>query len=100
MLFLSEGAWQQVGKGVSRKGSTVERHPRRLTSFTPGILQGLSRATIAAGLAHPSDPVTKLILGVSNYLSAGICSIDGGKPGAVCSSSGVRAAAKVLKLSV
>ncbi len=67
-------------------------------SFTPAFLKGLSRATIAAGLSDPSDPLTELILGASNYLSAGICSIDGGKPAAVCSSSGVRTAAKRLKL--
>lgn len=67
-------------------------------SFTPKLLAGLSRATIAADLSHPSNPVTQLIIGASNNISAGICAIDGGKPGAVCSSSGVQAAAKALKL--
>ncbi len=69
-------------------------------SYSPAALKGLSMATIAAGLSHPSNPVTKLILGASNYLSAGICAIDGGKPGSVCSSSGVRASANALRLSV
>lgn len=66
-------------------------------SFAPGILSGLSRATIAAGLSRADDPVTRIILGASNYMSAGICSIDDGKPSAVCSSRGVRAAATAVK---
>lgn len=67
-------------------------------SYTPAVLKGLSRATIAADLSHPTNPVTELVLGTSNYLSAGICSIDGDEPGAVCTSAGVRAAAKKLDL--
>jgi hypothetical protein len=69
-------------------------------SFNPNPLQGLSRTTIAASLRNPKNPVTKLILGASNYMSAAVCSIDGGKPGAVCTSSGVKAAAKALGLTV
>ena len=69
-------------------------------SYNPNPLQGLSRTTIAASLKDPKNPVTKLILGSSNYMSAAVCSIDGGKPGAVCSSAGVKAAAKALGLTV
>ena len=69
-------------------------------SYNPGPLQGLSRSTIAASLSNPSSAVTKLIIGTANYISAAICSIDGGKPGSVCNSSGVQAAAKALKLSI
>jgi Domain of unknown function (DUF929) len=68
-------------------------------SFNPNPLQGLSRDTIAAALKNPDNPVTKLILGTSNYMSAAVCSIDGGKPGSVCTSAGVKAAAKALKLT-
>lgn len=67
-------------------------------SFSPKFLAGLSRATIAAGLSHPSNPVTQLVLGASNDLTAGICAIDGGEPGTVCSSAGVLAAAATLGL--
>ncbi len=67
-------------------------------SYNPNPLQGLSRTTIAASLKNPGDPITKLILGTSNYMSAAICNIDGGKPGSVCSSPGVKAATKALKL--
>jgi len=69
-------------------------------SYNPNPLQGLSRTTIAASLKDPKNPVTKLILGTSNYMSAAVCSIDGGKPGAVCTSAGVKAAAKALGLTV
>ncbi len=69
-------------------------------TYNPQPLQTLSRTTIAAGLKDPSNPITKLILGTANYMSAAVCSIDGGKPGSVCTSSGVKAAAKTLKISV
>lgn len=69
-------------------------------SYTPGVLQGLSRKTIAAGLDNPKLPVTKLIIGSANNISASVCAIDGGRPGSVCSSPGVRAAAKGLGLHV
>lgn len=69
-------------------------------SFSPTPLQGLSRATIAASLRNPHNGVTQLIIGTANYMSAAICAIDGGKPGAVCHSAGVQAAAKALKLSI
>lgn len=68
-------------------------------AYSPGPLQNLSRTQIAAGLSTTSNPVTKLIIGSSNYLSASICSLTGGKPGAVCHSSGVQAAAKVMNVS-
>jgi hypothetical protein len=67
------------------------------SGFTPKFLSGLSRKTIAADLSDPSNPVTKLVLGASNYLSAGICAIDGGQPAPVCESDGVRAAAAALQ---
>lgn len=67
--------------------------------YNPQPLQGLSRATIAAGLSNPKSSVTKLIIGDANYMSAAICHIDGGKPGSVCASSGVQAAAKALHVS-
>ncbi|MGH8988618.1 MAG: DUF929 family protein [Acidimicrobiales bacterium] len=67
-------------------------------SYSPGPLQGLSRATIASQLRDPKSAITKLILGTSNYMSASVCAITKGKPGSVCQSSGVQAAASALKL--
>ncbi len=69
-------------------------------SYSPGPLQGLTRTTIASQLHNPGSAITKLIIGTANFISAGVCAIDGGKPGSVCSSAGVQAAAKALKLSV
>ncbi len=67
-------------------------------SYSPSILQGLTRAEIAGGLNDPTNPVTRPILATSNYMSASICSIDGQRPAAVCSSPGVTVAAKALHL--
>ena len=69
-------------------------------TYSPTVLKGLSRATIAAGLSHPSDLVARLILAASNCLSAGICAIDGGSPHPVCASVGVRDAAMALGLRI
>jgi hypothetical protein len=68
-------------------------------SYNPQPLQTLSRATIAAGLKDPTNVITKLILGTANYMSAAACNIDGGKPASVCTSAGVQAAAKAIKIS-
>lgn len=68
-------------------------------SYSPLLLQGLTRQQIAADLKDPTNPITQSIIGTSNYLSAGVCSIDGGKPAKVCTSSGVKAAKTALKLT-
>ena len=68
-------------------------------SYSPSILQGLSRSDIASNLSDASNPVTQAIVATSNYISASICHTNGGKPASVCTSSGVMAAAKALKIS-
>ncbi len=65
-------------------------------SYSPSTLQGLSRSQIASALSDPKDPATKAIVASSNYISASICAIDGGKPASVCTSKGVTEAAKAL----
>jgi hypothetical protein len=62
---------------------------------------GPGRLAIAAGIRNPASATGKYINGSafiawSNYMSAAICSLDGGRPSSVCSSPGVAAAAKVL----
>lgn len=69
-------------------------------TYSPGILAGLSWSQIGATLDQPSNPVAQAIIGTSNYISAGICAATGGHPGSVCSSSGVQAAAKAMKLKL
>ena len=68
------------------------------SQFSPTILQGLTRQQIASGLSDPTNPVTQAIIASSNYLSAGICATNGQQPASVCTSKGVTAAAKALKL--
>ena len=67
--------------------------------FSPAILASLSRSEIASGLTDPKNPITQAIIASANYLSASVCSIDGQQPASVCTSSGVTAAAKAMKLS-
>ncbi len=66
------------------------------SGFNPLDLHGQSAATITAHLAHGSSVVGHDIDGLANVFTAAICSATGGKPHAVCASSGVKAGAKVL----
>ena len=57
---------------------------------------------IADAIADPSSSVGKAIgaadfVAEANYISAAICSLNGGKPASVCASPGVQAALKILK---
>jgi len=63
---------------------------------------GLTNSQIAQAIADPTSPIgqamgAKYEIGEANYLSAAICSVNGGKPSTVCGSAGVTAAAKILK---
>lgn len=51
----------------------------------------LTRGQIATELTRPSSPIAKAIDGSANVLTAYLCQLTGGKPGAVCSSPAVRA---------
>ena len=62
-------------------------------------MNGLTREQIASGLSDPTNPVTQAIVATSNYISASICKITGGQPANVCTSKGVQAAAKAMKIS-
>lgn len=62
---------------------------------------GPGRLAIANGIRNPGSSTGKyvhgrLFIAEANYLTAAICSLDGGKPGSVCSSSGVRVAVKAM----
>ncbi len=68
-------------------------------TYSPGILAGLSWTDIANGLNDPTNPVTQAIVGASNLISASLCKgTTNEQPASVCTSSGVTAAAKVLKI--
>jgi uncharacterized protein DUF929 len=61
-------------------------------SYDPGLLAGLSWGQIAADLAHPTSPVGRAIDATANRVTAAICALTGGKPGDVCTSTGVSSA--------
>lgn len=68
-------------------------------SYTPAILANLTWQQIASQLHDPSSLVTKAIVGSANYISAGVCAATNQQPANVCTSPGVQAATKALKLS-
>jgi len=68
-------------------------------SYDPVILTGQSWTDIAAGLSNANNPATQAIVATSNYMSAAICASTKNQPSSVCTSSGVQAASKALKLS-
>ncbi len=69
-------------------------------SYDPQILAGLTWTDISGSLSDPTNPVTQVILATGNYITAGICQATKGKPGDVCTSSGVQAAAKSLGITI
>jgi len=67
-------------------------------SYSPTTLAGSSRSAIAAGLSSAASPITAAIISSANYQSAAICSITKQLPSSVCTSSGVKAADKVMAI--
>ena len=53
-------------------------------SYSPGVLQGLTWAQIAADLRTPRSPVAQGVLGTANMITAAICSTTGNQPASVC----------------
>jgi hypothetical protein len=68
------------------------------SSYSPDALTGLARSAIATGLSDPSSPVTDAIIASANLQTAAICSLTKDQPSNVCTSAGVLAAAKAMKL--
>jgi hypothetical protein len=52
---------------------------------------------VAAAMQSPSSPVAQDIDGAANVITAAICKVTNGQPGAVCTSAGVTAAAASLQ---
>ena len=50
------------------------------SSFSPQVLQGLSRSQIAAELAEPSSAVAQAIDGAANAITAAITAVTGNQP--------------------
>jgi hypothetical protein len=56
-------------------------------SYNPGVLSGLSWATVAGDLSNSSSTVAKAVDGTANYITAAICKITGNAPAAACDST-------------
>jgi|HubBroStandDraft_2_1064218.scaffolds.fasta_scaffold00507_5 hypothetical protein len=65
-------------------------------TYDPGTLAGMSWAQVASALHDPSSKVAQNALGAANLMTAAICKMTGGKPGNVCTASGVVAASAHL----
>jgi hypothetical protein len=65
-------------------------------SFSPQVLQGLTREQIAAQLSDPSSPVAKAIDGTANDITAAISNVTGNQPSSIGNSAAIAAIAKQL----
>jgi len=65
-------------------------------SYSPQILEGLSRGQIAAQLNNPDSPVAQAIDGAANQITAAVCSVTGNQPSSVAQSPTILAIEKAL----
>jgi hypothetical protein len=65
-------------------------------SYSPAVLQGLTRDQIAADLNDPSSPVAQAIDGTANAITAALSSVTGNQPSAVSNSPVIAALAKKM----
>jgi thiol-disulfide isomerase/thioredoxin len=56
-------------------------------SYSPGVLAGLSWATIATDLSNPSSPVAQAVDGTANYITAAICKMTNNAPASACTTT-------------
>ena len=56
-------------------------------SYNPGVLAGLSWATIGADLSNPNSAVAKAVDGTANYITAAICQLTGNQPASACTAT-------------
>ena len=67
------------------------------SSFSPQVLQGLSRSQIAADLSDPDSAVAQAIDGTANDITAAIAAVTGNQPSSVGSSATIAAIAQKLE---
>ena len=65
-------------------------------SFSPQVLQGLSRSQIAAQLKDPASAVAQAVDGAANDITAAISSVTGNQPSSVGNSATIAAIAQKL----
>ncbi len=73
------GAWSFQGSG-----------------YDPGALAHQSWSQVAGSLANPHNPTARRVDGLANLFTAAICRVTKGRPGSVCKSRGVLAAAAAV----
>ncbi len=78
--------WITFGGQLVQSGASVD----------PGIFAGKSQDEIAKAVADPATEISKAVLGSANVLTARLCQLTQDQPEAVCSTSGVAAAAATL----
>jgi len=66
-------------------------------SYDPTVLKGKTHAQIAAALSDPDSTIAQNIDGVANAITAAICTTTDQQPAKVCTASGVKATASLLK---
>ena len=64
--------------------------------YLPTALAKLTWAQVAAAMRDPGSVVARDVDGAANDLTAAICKVTNGQPGAVCSSAGAKAGAGAL----
>jgi len=64
--------------------------------YLPSALAKLTWAQVAAAMRNPASAVAKDVDGAANDLTAAICKVTNGQPGAVCHSAGTQAGAGAL----
>jgi hypothetical protein len=57
------------------------------TPYDPGVLAGLSWATIAADLHNPNSAVAQAVDGTANHITAAICKMTGNQPASACTAT-------------
>ena len=88
-----------AGKTTFALVNVANRYELTGSSFTPGVLGGLTQAQVAGVLSQPASPLAQALVGAANELTATICSVDDDRPGSVCHSRGVLAADEALKIA-
>jgi Domain of unknown function (DUF929) len=66
------------------------------SGYDPGTLAHRTWSQIAESLANPHDRIARQVDGLANLFTAAICRVTKGRPGSVCKSRGVRAAAEAV----
>jgi hypothetical protein len=66
------------------------------SGYDPGALAHRTWSQIAGSLANPHNRIARHVDGLANLFTAAICRVTKGRPGSVCNSRGVRAAAEAV----